>query len=381
MFTIRLLGSTELEDASGRVNLRGKKQLALLGYLATTAPKRHAREKLAALFWGGYSDGKARQSLRQALVDVRSILPADAVVGSDDTLSISVERVRCDVVEFERLANDGSSPALAEAAALYRGPLLADLSVNAEEWADWLEAERQRLQDIAVDVLVRHAENELKTGRTAEALAAAKRAIALDGFREDAHKIAIASAAAGGRRAQAIRLYEELRDFLGKELDVEPDEDVKSLIEGIQRAGSGRGGELEPALEASSRPGSRATPFPIDAARAILAVEHAVERNQGSATDLGILQGAIRAATGVRGRLVERRGDILLFDFTEGSEAVNAGQAIRDGNRRVAVQYEFVAKGGKKRCCGPSRPTRFRPDRDHQRCVRHDRRRDRCDDL
>lgn len=341
MFTIRLLGSTELEDASGRVHLRGKKQRALLGYLATTAPKRHAREKLAALFWGDFSDTKARQSLRQALVDVRSILPVDTVIGSDDTLSINVERVRCDVVEFERLANEGTSLALAEAAALYRGSLLADLSVDAEEWGDWLEGERQRLQDIAVDVLVRHANSELKAGRTADALAAAKRAIALDGFREDAHKIAIASAAASGRRAQAIRLYEELRDFLRKELDVEPDEEVQSLIEGIQREGgaSGDGNKLEPARQSSHQ---RTSPISIEASRAILAVE----RTQGAATDMGTLQSAIRA-TGARGHLVERRGDILLFDFTEGSEAVNAGQAVRDESRRIAVHMSASRREAK----------------------------------
>ena len=333
MFTIRLLGSTELEDASGRVHLRGKKQRALLGYLATTAPKRHAREKLAALFWGDYSDAKARQSLRQALVDVRSVLPADTLVGSDDTLSINAERIRCDVVEFERLANEGTSSALAEAATLYRGSLLADLSINTEEWDDWLEGERQRLQDIAVDVLVRHAESELKAGRTTEALGAAKRAIALDGFREDAHKIAIASAAASGRRAQAVRLYEELRDFLRKELDVEPDEDVKNLIEGIQRESAIPGAKLEPALQFARQPDHRTSPIAIEATRAILAVE----QTQGAAMDLGTLKSTLRAATGGRGHLVERRGDMLLFEFTEGSEAVNAGQAIRDESSRIAV--------------------------------------------
>jgi adenylate cyclase len=341
MFAIRLLGSTELKDARGKLRLRGKKQLALLGYLATTAPRRHTRDQLATLLWGDHLDGKARQSLRQALVDVRTILPVDTIVGADDTLSLNLERIECDVVEFERLANEGSSHALAAAAALYRGSLFADLSVNAAEWADWLAAERQRLQDLAVDVLVRLADHQLKAGHTADALAAAKRAIALDGFREDAHKIAIASAAASGLRAQAIRLYEELRDFLDKELDVEPDEDIKTLIDGI------RSGELEAAPRSVRQAADRSSSLAIEEARAILAVEPVPEPTQGAATDLSTLQSAIRTATKERGRLVERRGDTLLFHFSGGSEAVDAGQAIRSDRRRIAIHMSPSRRAAK----------------------------------
>jgi adenylate cyclase len=337
MFAIRLLGSTELEDADGRVHLRGKKQLALLGYLSATAPARHARDKLAALLWGDTSDDKARQSLRQALVTLRAVLPADAVISNDETLSINIERIQCDVIDFERLANEGSARSLARAAALYRGSLLADLSVDAAEWAEWLAVERQRFQDIAVDVLVRHAEYELKAGRSVEALAIARRAISLDGFREDAHRAAIASAAASGRRAQAMRLYDELRAFLARELDVEPDDDTKILLADIQRAGGRDAGVLPGDPTPDRQPNLRAPTMALDPAQTILAVDSGRDRTQDVVTDIAAVQSAIRVASGGRGRLVDRRGDIFLFHFADGVEAVNVGQALSGSGRRMAV--------------------------------------------
>ncbi len=60
-----LLGAFRAERGARAIRLSMHKQQALLAYLALY-PDPHAREKLAALFWGDFSDEQARRSLRVA---------------------------------------------------------------------------------------------------------------------------------------------------------------------------------------------------------------------------------------------------------------------------------------------------------------------------
>src|SRR5262249_56971719 len=87
-----------------------KKAEALLAYLALHPGKMQARGKLAALLWRG-SEKRARHSLRQALVTIRSALSrarADRLVQEGDTVGVVPAAVEVDVATFERLARDES---------------------------------------------------------------------------------------------------------------------------------------------------------------------------------------------------------------------------------------------------------------------------------
>jgi DNA-binding SARP family transcriptional activator len=54
-----LLGSFHIEGAKGSINLPARKVQSLLAYLSLH-PGDHAREKLAALFWGDSPDAQAQ---------------------------------------------------------------------------------------------------------------------------------------------------------------------------------------------------------------------------------------------------------------------------------------------------------------------------------
>jgi hypothetical protein len=63
-----LLGSPHVIDPTSRpINLHGRKPLALLAYLATTAPKIHTREEVATLFWPDLPRKDALNNLRVTL--------------------------------------------------------------------------------------------------------------------------------------------------------------------------------------------------------------------------------------------------------------------------------------------------------------------------
>src|SRR6185436_2754642 len=68
------------------------------------------------------------------------------------------------------------------------------------------------------------------------ALKAGQRAIALNNMREDAHRLVVRALAATGRKAEALRHYQDLVTLLKRELNTEPDAATKSLAADLRRA-------------------------------------------------------------------------------------------------------------------------------------------------
>ncbi|MEO8576042.1 MAG: tetratricopeptide repeat protein [Gemmatimonadales bacterium] len=128
--------------------LERPKALALLTYIAIALPRGlHRRDELIAIFWPDSDPVHARNSLRQSIHQLRSLLPPEAlhVRGSDEVELIGIE---VDVVTFEDLLEHGRE---GEALSLYRGELLNGFRLSYDsEFDSWLEAERDRLRRRAV---------------------------------------------------------------------------------------------------------------------------------------------------------------------------------------------------------------------------------------
>ena len=155
---------------------------------------------------------------------------------------------------------------------LYGGRLLGDMSIAEEAWTEWLEAERQRLEGLALDAMVKLGERHLQLGDHGQARDAAQRAIAVSSVREDAHRLMMRALADGGRRADALKHYDQLAALLKLELNVEPDAATLSLAADLRKSGqrqpeaeAGQPGDdvlAAPAVERSSRfPSVAVLPF------------------------------------------------------------------------------------------------------------------------
>src|SRR5919206_2226905 len=126
MLRVRLLGELQA-DVDGRPVQppASRRAWSLLGWLALH-PGEHPRGTVAAQFWPDVLDASARGSLRNAMWALRRAL------GADDALTAGRDRVglRCttDLADFEAHLAAGRC---ADAVALCRGPLLADLD---EDW-------------------------------------------------------------------------------------------------------------------------------------------------------------------------------------------------------------------------------------------------------
>ncbi|HMA14832.1 MAG TPA: LysR substrate-binding domain-containing protein [Kiloniellaceae bacterium] len=242
---ISLLGGLAIRAPDGRaIALAGRKDRALLGYLAATAGTACPRERLAALLWGDSAEPQARDSLKQALLRLRRALaPASETLltSTRQSVVLDVKDVTVDVAAFERSLRDGGVEALEHALALYQGDLLEGLDVPQAGFEDWLAVERQRLRGLAIDgatVLMAQAMEERRWDR---AHAAARRLLSLEPLHEAACRTLMQVHSARGERAQALKLFDSLRERLRRELAVAPEAETLDLHRAIrERRDDGR---------------------------------------------------------------------------------------------------------------------------------------------
>ena len=110
---LRTLGDLCLEDADGRTLLRRRGTLVLLAYLSRRTPRRVPRAELATLLWGEREEGKARQSLRQALLELKRHV-GSAIDITPDFVALAEGAVELDLAELERDASEGRDRAAVE---------------------------------------------------------------------------------------------------------------------------------------------------------------------------------------------------------------------------------------------------------------------------
>jgi class 3 adenylate cyclase len=282
-FDLSLLGGFELTGPDGVVDLPSKKLTGLLAYLACTAPRPQPRERLWALLWGSHFDAQAKQNLRQALFRLRKVLGEDALESDGQVVSLNTTAVSCDVSRLEALVLEGSRDALSAAADLYRGGLIDDVTIGEEGWNEWLTGERERLLELALGAMLGLGEQELAAGRAEHALKAGQRAIALNNLREDAHRLVIQALATTGRKAEALKHYQDLVALFKRELNTEPDAATKSLVAGLRSAPLPRAAAVIAKAAPSPMAGLSSTGMKKDTRYAMNTASHAARNDEPSA--------------------------------------------------------------------------------------------------
>ncbi len=243
---IRCLGQTKiLLNGRSLSGLLLRKAQALLIYLALE-PGRHERDTLAALLWSDLPADKARANLRTALSRLRPHLAAYLESDHRTVAFDPAPGVWLDVAQFERGAAGTATAARREALTLYQGDFLAQFPVrDALLFEEWALLRRERLRGLALDALGSLAESAVEAGDYAQAMADWQRLLALDPWREAAHRGLIRLLAATGDRAAALAQFERCRQLLLEELAVEPAPATVALYERVKvgelSADDGRG--------------------------------------------------------------------------------------------------------------------------------------------
>ncbi len=231
MLSILLLGPPKILRNGAPVELPRRRARALVYYLATQ-PGAVGREQIIALLWPDHERQAAQQLLRTTLHTARKAL-GPALLSGEDQLAISSD-AHVDVRALA--AAQVSSDPLSLAAALdsYRGDLLAGFCLgDSVPFEEWLAAERERVQSLAVRGMTRLSRIYEAHHDYPAALAALTRALAFDPLQEDLQRAAMRLHYLAGDRVGAIRRYEVLRDLLDTEMGVPPMAETQALYDAV----------------------------------------------------------------------------------------------------------------------------------------------------
>jgi DNA-binding SARP family transcriptional activator len=328
---LKVLGGFAAVLSTGQqMEISGKKNQALLTYLALRPDKRLTREKLVSLLWSDRGEAQARTSLRQALAALRRALDGIApppLTVDRDIVALDGSAISTDVAAFEKLAASASAEELRRAAKLYEGDLLDGLAVHDPAFDDWLTFERNRLREAAIGALTRLMAHLNAT----EAIATGQRLVALDPLREASHQALMHAYAAQGQFEQAIRQHHYCRDTLRRELDVAPSAEMENLHREIKEGkylrqpvtSSAEAGEPVPSLAARlSTSGARQTASPdallVPARQPSIAVLALANLSGDPANDQlcdGIVDDIITGLSRFRNLMVIARRSSFLFSL------------------------------------------------------------------
>lgn len=239
--TFRLLGGLTISRAGRPVSgFHSRKEQALLCYLAVTG-RPHRRPFLAGLFWGDWPERRALGNLRRALTHLRAVAGDHLLITRQTVEFDRASDYWLDVEEFEgKVDKDTSRQGLRDAADLYRGDFLAGFYVKGcPAFEEWVLAEQERLRTLALLALRRLVAQHTARGEHEAGILYARRLLALDPWREEAHRELMQLLALTGQRSAALAQYYQCRHTLHANLDVLPDEQTETLYRRIVQESRG----------------------------------------------------------------------------------------------------------------------------------------------
>ncbi len=219
------------------------KQRLLLGLLLCRCNKVVPVEELIDTLWWDGPPRTAHKNLQIYISHLRKLLTAAGRPGRllyrPSGYQLVPTSVEVDVLRFEDMSRAGrlalrrrdvpvSAATMRQALGLWRGPALADLQVSPV-----LHQEAARLDDRRLSVYEDWFEAELLLGNHAEVLEEIEAVVRAHPLRERLRSHQLTALYRGGRQAEALAEYDNLRQMLTSELGLDPSPALQQLYHGI----------------------------------------------------------------------------------------------------------------------------------------------------
>ncbi|HOT92131.1 MAG TPA: AAA family ATPase [Anaerolineae bacterium] len=234
-YRLHLLGPVHVEHAGQPVHgFESRRALALLCYLAAQGQPQ-TRAHLADLFWPDKPEARGRGNLSRVLNNFATLLPG-CVNADRETVTFNAAACWLDVAAFTALTGPTADvAALTEAVALYRDDFMAGMYLDdCPDFETWLVVERERWRQKAAAALHTLVAHHTRRGEIETGLQYTDRLLALDPWREEAHRHKMLLLALAGQRSAALKQYELCRRLLAEELGVAPTAETEALYDRIR---------------------------------------------------------------------------------------------------------------------------------------------------
>lgn len=199
------------------------------------------REQVMELLWPEQEPESASNNLNKAIhmarralePELRSAAASHFILTHDQQIVLHApDRLWVDIEAFEQAAMEaikGEEVEAYEAAlALYSGDLLAE-----DLYEDWAASRRERLRNSYQELLIRLARLYETRGQYQQSIERFKELVEREPSNEEAHRHLMRLYAATRSRRLALRQYEECREALHTDLDVEPERATVELKDQI----------------------------------------------------------------------------------------------------------------------------------------------------
>lgn len=236
----RILGPLEVVDQGRPVTLGGPKERVLLAILLLHANDVVPTDRLIEEIWAGEPPPSAVGTLQAHVSRLRRRLGENEAASSRVTSRgggyvLAVEEGELEATRFEHLAHEGRAALdegdvetarrlLGQALDLWRGRPLADVTVTPAT-----SGLVGRLEEARLSALEDRIEADLALGRPTELCGELEALVAEYPLRERLSAQLMTALYRSGRQAEAIAVYDRLRDALVEELGIDPSPAVQDL--------------------------------------------------------------------------------------------------------------------------------------------------------
>lgn len=229
------------------LNLGPVRQQALLAALVLRPDLTVSPQELLDDVWGEEPPGTGGRVVPVYVFRLRTCLRVDGESTSDSVIVsarggyrfasagvwVDVARLAdlAAAADAAELAGDPAAAVTACSAALdlYQGEPLTGLP------GPFAEAMRFRLAERRIALVQRKARSQLRLGRSADTVGELSALLAANPYREPLAALLMSALYADGRRADALAVYERVRDLLARDLDVQPGPDLRRTHQAVRQ--------------------------------------------------------------------------------------------------------------------------------------------------
>jgi DNA-binding SARP family transcriptional activator len=233
-----ILGPLEARERQGRLALGPPTQRALLALLLLNANRVVLLERLIDQLWGERAPETAAHAIRVYVSRLRKVLGNDILETRGGGYIVHIAPQQLDLARFEANVDNAlkdlaagaalrAADELRDALALWRGPALADLELEA------LAFERERLEELRLAIVTARIDADLALGRHAELVPELEALVREHPFRERFCEQLMSALYRSGRQAEALDAYQRTRRRLADELAIEPGRRLRELQQAI----------------------------------------------------------------------------------------------------------------------------------------------------
>jgi DNA-binding SARP family transcriptional activator len=240
----RVLGSFEVFRQGRLVALPNGRLRVLLASLVCSANQVVPGHVLIDQVWSDRLPERPRDALHTCTARLRRLLGPGTIETIRQGYAVRVPPDNVDLLRFRRLARraqeagadgrpDDELPLLREALALRRGEPFADVA------STWLEHEvAPRIAEEWFGLLMRRIDLELAAGRHEELIGELRELTGAHPLREMVSQRLMLALQRSGRRAEAVRIYQDVREMIRDELGLDPSPALRNLHESILSDGA-----------------------------------------------------------------------------------------------------------------------------------------------